>query len=187
MHKGVRSLCFAMLALFAYFTVYDATSCDRESSSNPAVVSSLRSFLQSYLRVPPGNEDKTTRYSFAVVDLNSDGNPEVIVYLTGNNWCGSGGCTTLVLSSDNSTFRVITRITVSRPPLRMFTAKTNGWHEIGVWVQGGGAATGYEAELSFDGRTYPNNPTVSPARRLAGNTPAQVLLPNKVKGTLLYD
>ncbi|MEQ1742269.1 MAG: hypothetical protein ABL869_07220 [Candidatus Nitrotoga sp.] len=48
----------------------------------------------------------------------------------------------------------------------MLSTSSNGWHSIGVWVQGGGIQHGYEAELSFDGKTYPRNPTVSPSKRL---------------------
>jgi len=46
----------------------------------------------------------------------------------------------------------------------MLNTKSNGWHDISVVVAGGGIA-GYEAILPFDGKTYPSNPSVPPARR----------------------
>src|ERR1041385_8331670 len=58
----------------------------------------LKTFLQkNYSDVPPSDYDKTTRYFAAFVDLNGDGKPEAVVYLSGRLWCGSGGCHTLIL------------------------------------------------------------------------------------------
>jgi hypothetical protein len=52
---------------------------------------SLKSALQSF------DSTQSTRYIAAFKDLNGDGNLEGIVYLVGGKWCGSGGCTTLIL------------------------------------------------------------------------------------------
>lgn len=125
---------------------------------------SLKQFLQSW------SNDKTTRYVAAFRDLNSDGVPEAIVYLVGSRWCGSGGCNTLVLTQDGNSWRIVSIITITRPPIRMLSTSSNGWRSIGVWAQGGGIQHGYEAELSFDGKTYPRNPTVSPSKRLGEET-----------------
>jgi hypothetical protein len=117
---------------------------------SPAEENSLRTFLQPYLGSMPVGEDTTTRYQDAFVDLNGDGIPEVIVFVTGEDWCGSGGCEILVLARKGSSYSVVTRMTVSRPPIRVLTTKSHGWHDISVWVQGGGYVRGYEAELQFD-------------------------------------
>lgn len=123
---------------------------------------SVKQFLQSW------SNDKTARYVAAFRDLNSDGVPEAIVYLVGSQWCGSGGCNMLVLSQDGNSWRIVSNITITQPPIMMLSASSNGWHNIGVWVQGGGIQHGYESELSFDGKAYPRNPTVAPSKRLAG-------------------
>jgi hypothetical protein len=64
--------------------------------------------------------------------------------------------------------------------------KSHGWHDITVWVQGGGIQPGYEAFLFFDGKRYPNNPTVPPAgaasQKLEGNT----VIPALSKGVPVY-
>lgn len=54
----------------------------------------LKNFLQAW------GGGKGTYYYPVAKDLNSDGVPETIVYLTGRKWCGSGGCTILILKSE---------------------------------------------------------------------------------------
>jgi hypothetical protein len=119
---------------------------------------SVRNFLQAW------DADKSTNYLISLQDLNVDGQSEAIVYVLGRNWCGSGGCTTLILTQDKNTWQILTKITVTRLPIRVLSSVSHGWHDIGVWVQGGNVKIGYEAELMFDGQSYPRNPTVSPAR-----------------------
>ena len=104
--------------------------------------------------------------------LNDDGVKEVIVHVTCQSLCGTGGCPTLILVPLKSSFRIVSRIGITRPPIRVLESKSNGWHDITVWVQGGGIQPGYEADLPFDGESYAPNPTVPPrtcrVRRLRG-------------------
>ncbi len=138
----------------------------------------LRAFLRTDLRRSTGRNAERMRYFDAFVDLNGDGKLEAIVYLTGRNWCGSGGCTMLLLKPKGSSFAVITRVTIVRPPIRVLNSTSNGWHNLAVWVPGGGIDPGYEAELRFDGKTYPTNPSVPPARRLTRRaTGERVIVP----------
>ena len=140
---------------------------------------SLKRFLQSL------DKSKSTRYIAAFRDIDDDGIPEAIVYLIGRNWCGSGGCNTLVLARDGTSWRIVATITITRPPIRVLPDTSNGWHSIGVWVQGGGIQPGYEVELRFDGKTYPKNPSVPPARRLEKST-GEIVIPSAENGTPLY-
>jgi len=121
------------------------------------------------------DDDKTARYFDALVDLNGDGKKEAIVYLVGRTWCGSGGCPTLVLVRNSASWKLLQYITITRPPIRVLSSTSHGWHNISVWVQGGGIHPGYEAELSFDGKTYSGNPSVPPARRLNRGAPGEVV------------
>jgi hypothetical protein len=131
------------------------------TDSQPASTEeSLKQFLQAW------DDDMSTQYITAFHDLNADGIPDAIVYLTGRKWCGSGGCTTLILKQAGHSWQIVTKITLTRRPIRVLEKVSNGWHSIGVWVQGGGIKDGYESELNFDGISYPKNPTVTPARRL---------------------
>jgi hypothetical protein len=100
---------------------------------------------------------------FSFVDLNDDGEKEVIVHVISQSVCGTGGCPTLVLAPQQSPFRVVSRISITRPPIRVLNTKSHGWHDLAVWVAGGGIQPGYEAALRFDGKSYATNPTVPPA------------------------
>ena len=136
----------------------------------------LRSFLQRYVR-ENGVTDSSTRYRVAFVDLNDDGKKEAIVYLMGRWWCGSGGCPTLVLTPEASSYRLVTRVQITRPPIRVLTTRSHGWRTLTAWVEGGGIQPGYEAELPFDGGTYPISAANPPARRLATVGKGDVVLP----------
>jgi hypothetical protein len=149
---------------------------------------SLRGFVRSYFERLSVPEDKTAGYFDAFVDLNGDGKPEAIVYITGQSWCGSGGCTLLILTPEGSSYKVVTKIPITRLPVRVLTKASNGWRNLGVWVQGGGIQPGYEAELRFDGKTYPRNPSTNAARRLVGRVTGEVVIassPNRA-GKSLY-
>jgi hypothetical protein len=144
---------------------------------------SLKKYLRNYLSDWP--EDKTTRFIAAFVDLKGDGKQEAIVYLSGQGWCGSGGCVTLILAPEGSSYRLVTKTTTTRPPIRVLARASNGWSNIAVWVQGGGIQPGYEAELRFDGKTYPTSPSVPPAQP-SGNAAGIVVVSPSQDGKALY-
>ena len=102
-------------------------------------------------------------YRRADTDLNGDGRSETFVYVTDPNYCGSGGCTIVVLSPQRRSYRIVLRSTVTQLPIRLLRTSTRGWRDIGVTVAGGGITQAYLARLRFNGRRYPNNPTVPPA------------------------
>ncbi|MCB2067782.1 MAG: hypothetical protein KDE15_14215 [Erythrobacter sp.] len=101
-------------------------------------------------------------YALAWSDLDGDGNDEAIVHLVGPYFCGTGGCTTLVLTQAGPMWRKVGDISVSRTPITVLDTSTNGWRDLTVAVSGGGMAGG-NALLKFDGEAYPSNPTVEPA------------------------
>lgn len=121
-------------------------------------------------------DHEITRYRLAQTDLNGDGRPETLIYgmdTAGGgvaDLCGTGGCNLYVLSPAATGYRLVTKITVARPPVRVLPTTTRGWHDLAVLVAGGGTNEGYEARLRFDGTGYPSNPTVPPATRLDGAT-----------------
>ena len=118
----------------------------------------VKAFLRNYIN-DPGN--RTTQFSYAPVSL-GDKKQEIFVYLTGPDWCGSGGCTALLLAPVGSSFRVIDKFTLVWLPIRILTSKTNGLNDIALRVRGGGILPGYTAILRFDGRRYPANPSLAP-------------------------
>ena len=142
----------------------------------------LKAVLKQYLKDQGAEDDGTARYIPAFVDLNNDGTDEVIVHVLAQSLCGTGGCPTLVLVPVQSSFRIVSRIGITRPPSRVLNKQTNGWHDLAVWVQGGGIQPGYEADLPFDGENYATNPTVAPAHRLSPKAAGQVVVSDDAKG-----
>ncbi len=168
-----------------------ASACLGQAQRQPKAASSeeeasLKSFLQNYAGSLPSDHDETTKHLAAFVDLNGDGTNEAIVYVTGRTWCGTGGCFMLILARAGTSWRVVTETTITRTPIRVLTTASNGWRNITVWVQGGGIQPGYEAELRFDGKTYPSNPSVPPARPLTRKMPGRVVLSSSQDGTPLW-
>lgn len=139
---------------------------------------------------PPGvakfvQNHKLVRYTTAFSDLDGDGHSEALIYALAMaddsrtpetfkeaNLCGSGGCVLYVLSLAPSNYRVITKITIVKLPVRILSSISHGWHDLGVQVSGGGITPSYEARLRFDGHSYPSNPSISPAiplKNVSGN------------------
>lgn len=150
---------------------------------------SLRKFLQDYTKSfdsDDSDEIKATRYFAAFVHLRGDDTQQVIVHLIGSAWCGTGGCTALILVPKGSSYTILTAMSVAQQPIRVLDTKSHGWHDLGIWVQGGGIQPGYEARLSFDGKEYPSNPTMPPAQPLTTKTSGKVVVPRSGTGEPLY-
>ena len=93
------------------------------------------------------------RFRYAITDLNDDGNREYLIEFRNSYFCGSGGCTYLLLDSD---MELITRFTVSDAPFIISEEKSSGWRDL-IIPEGGS----YHV-MKFDGNTYPSNPSVEP-------------------------
>lgn len=114
-----------------------ASSCFsqlRPAQNHPGEEDRLKRFLQQYLRDSQTPEDNTTRYAVAFVDLKDNGTKDVIVYITGQRWCGSGGCTTLVLAPFGSSYGVNSKIVVTRPPIRVLGACLSNQSSVLLWL-----------------------------------------------------
>jgi len=145
-----------------------------------AALSPDDSALTAYLRQQAKGMNGLTRYVSATLQ---DG-ATILVYLTGPDWCGSGGCQLLVLARRGDAYDAIGEISVARAPIRVLESRTNGRPDIGVHVAGGGVIDGYEAAVPFDGRRYARNPTVAPARRV-DDAPGETLIPADAQGRVL--
>ncbi|AJR03758.1 hypothetical protein [Siansivirga zeaxanthinifaciens] len=91
------------------------------------------------------------QFQFYQIDLNNDGQKEVIINFMTPYFCGSGGCSMVLLSSD---LKPITKFTVTRTPLYAENAMKNGWKVILTRSQG------ELKELVYNGSTYPSNPSM---------------------------
>lgn len=91
------------------------------------------------------------KFQFQIVDLNRDGNDEVFVNFMTPYFCGTGGCTILLLSSN---WEIITQFTVTRTPIAINYGEVEEWANLmvqdnGVWK-----------DLKFSNGSYPSNPSL---------------------------
>ncbi len=140
-----------------------------ESKTNTTLERALREWKTE------GAED--IRYIPSFADLNGDGKPEAIVYIYGATECGTGGCPTLILTPSEDGYKLVSEIVLTRPPIRVSPRKSHGWHNLVVFVAGGGIQQGYNAELEFNGKSYPDNPTVTPAKRVTDRVWGRIVIP----------
>lgn len=179
-----RILAFAVFICSGFLVTMVSVRAEVESTPGDSSVTMTES-LKQFLRTLDGN--KQVRYLAVFRDLNGDGAPEAIVHMLSSKWCGSGGCSTLILTPKDGSWVMITKIRLTRPPIYVLSDVSEGWHSIGVWVQGGGIQPGYEVRLRFDGKTYPINPSVSPAQRLDGQPVGEEVIASTQDAKLLYD
>lgn len=91
------------------------------------------------------------QYRYNQVDLNQDGKRELLVGLIGPNFCGTGGCTVLLLTYHGD---VITQFTVVDYPVYIDTEATNGWNNLIMY------SGSKNRKVTFDGESYPTNPSL---------------------------
>ncbi|WP_445925147.1 hypothetical protein, partial [Leptodesmis sp.] len=93
----------------------------------PAVQQAIASYIKQQ-GAPPEDSD---RFFADTIDLNGDGTRDAIVVLSTSYWCGTGGCTMLVLEGQkDKTFRLVSESTLVRPPVTVSDSKTNGWRDL---------------------------------------------------------
>jgi hypothetical protein len=144
-----RWILTALLLTAPLVAAAQSTSAPKPSSNDE-----LKSFLQPYASMDP--TDTQNPYISANIDFNSR-DRGVIVYLKGHDWCGSGGCTMLILLRKGSSYRLVSDTSTTVLPVRELTTSHHGWYDIGVSVcEKGGKPNCYEVALRYNGRRYPD-------------------------------
>lgn len=123
--------------------------------ANPEITEKIKQTLAKSLAATPAND---RNFIYSPIDLNDDGKQEYLVGLTGATFCGSGGCTMLVL---NNKFGINTRMTLVRYPVYVGAPGgkevTKGYSNIYVDTKG----VGY-VKMVWTGSKYPTNPSMAP-------------------------
>lgn len=143
----------------------------------------LHTYLQAYATADGNGRDPTTRVAIASVSLRG-GAEEVFVYFSGDHWCGNGGCHLLILEPRAASFKPIGSMWITWPPIRVLTTWHHGHPDISVGISE--SAHGYESRLSFDGTSYPDNPSAPPAHWLKGKIRGKVVIAGLDDGALLW-
>jgi hypothetical protein len=127
--------------------------CDVASaSSNGAIDAAVRTWVKA---------GPQPSFTYALVDLDDDGILDAVVLVNDPHYCGSGGCTLVVLAGTAIGFDVVSASTVTRGPISVLSAKQYKWHTLAVHVAGGGVSPAVVL-LRYDGHRYPGNPTSQP-------------------------
>lgn len=152
-------------------------ACHGQTGHQPPSAERLLRSVAEYeksvgIKVP---EPSQCMYTF--VQLASQNRPEAVVYLTGGGWCGTGGCTTLILTANAFGYKVISQIPATRLPIRLLRAKSHGWHDLAVRRLGDGFA--YEERLVFDGLGYWFSSSDDTGRSAVGREEGKVILSSK--------
>lgn len=95
--------------------------------------------------------DTDRQFKLYTVDLNGDGKKETFVSLEGTYFCGSGGCTMLLL---DSTYKLITKFTVMQGAIFVEPTVENDWKVLTV------KSGGEWKKLVYADGTYPSNPSI---------------------------
>jgi hypothetical protein len=93
------------------------------------------------------------KFQFYKIDLNHDNKEEYFVRFLSPYFCGTGGCTMLLL---DRYAEIITKFTVMKPPLYVSAGAENGWRTMLI------DSEGQFRKLIFNGKTYPSNPSILP-------------------------
>jgi hypothetical protein len=125
------------------------------SKNNAFIVSKIKDVLvnnvyKSEIGLIPKENRK---FYFSAVDINSDGFNEYFVAFSNSYFCGSGGCTVVLL---NSEFKPKQTFTVVSYPIIVLNTKTKGWNDL-VMHSGG-----KDHILKHIKENYPSNPSVMP-------------------------
>lgn len=145
----------------------------------------LRSAVQEYVQRLPVKDPRPSWYMHSFVGLVGPEDRQAIVYLTGEGWCGSGGCTLLILTFEGSSYKVISRIPATGLPIRRLLTTSRGWHDLAVWRRGGGVQ-GHEERLRFDGQGYWWDSSDSAGAPTVENLRGKIVLSYKDRESPLY-
>ncbi|CAH2211924.1 hypothetical protein [Tepidibacter aestuarii] len=116
------------------------------------------------------------KYYYNKVDLNGDKKEEIFTVLYGSYVSGSGGGTGLLF--DNN-YNLVSKFSLVRTPIIISDNKTNGWNDILMYVSGGGIESFY-AQMKFDGKTYPSNPSVQSEVKPGTKIEGKAIIANEI-------
>lgn len=144
---------------------------------SPEERSAILGGLDAFSRQLVAREPERHRVVVARVDLNGDGRQELLAYLMGPNFCGSGGCTLQIFTplpaagpppapsgsrvkggpsaaaAQPEGWTPLQSFSITRLPLILGTTRTKGWRDLWRPESGGGAPRSLVRER-FDGQRY---------------------------------
>ncbi|MCK5816185.1 MAG: hypothetical protein KAH07_09595 [Flavobacteriaceae bacterium] len=126
------------------------------------------------LRVIAKDQRKFQLYK---IDLNNDGENEIFVNFMTSYFCGTGGCTILLLNND---FEMITKFSVTKT---LFVEKIlqNGWRILMTKSEGNWK------ELVYKNDSYPSNPSMVKTTTIFPSGHAEIMFDEDYSKPKTYD
>jgi len=108
--------------------------------------------LENTLRREYPNAGSAT-YQYNRVDLNEDGESEVLALLTSSAYCGSAGCLILLLQRSGQDYHISAEFHGYALPIVVSDQTTNGWHDL-IAEDSDVLDQGSYYRLQFNGNVY---------------------------------
>jgi len=94
-------------------------------------------------------------YRSVGMDLNGDGQAEVLTLMEGTDWCAKTGCTLAIFTSSKTGYRPVATIRRVWGPVTVTNERNNGWSDL--VVNTGLASRNQRVRLRFGASGYPGN------------------------------
>ncbi len=164
-----------MIALLSLLLVASAPA-DSTDSASALVREAVAQYTAPHARV-----SQASQWRLAWIDVNDDGLLDAVALAGAPEWCGSGGCTMLVIEAvpefdreELGPYAVAAEIELVSEPVRVSTKRNVGWCDFLVQNE-----RGHAVRLQFDGETYPFSPAEGTpeahADAASGDDPVTVL------------
>lgn len=140
-----------------------------EHDDRAELVEKVKSYItanyltESDLRAIP-EEDR--KFQLQEIDLNNDGKKEIFVNFMTPYFCGTGGCSILLL---NDKIEPITKFTVTRTPIYVEKVAENEWRALLTQSEG------KWRKLIYKDNSYPINPSMVETSKDAASEDAEIL------------
>ncbi|WP_055412501.1 hypothetical protein [Nonlabens sp. YIK11] len=154
----------------------DTANDETQQDDNVAQVADFlkTDFLKDELSYMTEND---RQFQLVTMDLNGDDQDEYFVYFNSPYFCGSGGCTAVLLDSD---MKVLTRFTVVQTPVIIRQEAVNGYLPIIVYSD-----NSYR-QLTYADGTYPTNPSMIESFEYEKQEGDQVIFDNDLQSKATY-
>lgn len=116
----------------------DTATENAEAALADEVRQAIRADLGDALAAPAEGAP-SPRFVFQSVELDGSGEPEVLVYLLGPPFCGSGGCDLKLLRRVEGALRVVQGFPITQTPVYLGAAQAGGSRLLLRSESGGGA------------------------------------------------
>ena len=120
---------------------------------------------------------KSTDNRSVAMDLNEDGQIEVVALMTGKDWCTPAGCDMVIFRDTDRGLRPMQTIKRVKAPIVVSPIGQQGWRDLIVQTGGSEGTLGQKVRLRFSGSGYPKNAMRQPKVRVGIPSTGETVMP----------